>query len=110
MLADDLDLFEMANLYPRTTGLPMTVWISPRGGARHDARVKVNTVHGPSMDISKAATVGIRPAPAHLNGPPLSSADLARVSNWIALNEPALIDFWEGRIDTSEALARLVKV
>ena len=32
------DLFEMANLYPDTTGLPMTVWISPRGNARHDAR------------------------------------------------------------------------
>ena len=24
------DLFEMANLYPSTTGLPMTVWVSPR--------------------------------------------------------------------------------
>jgi hypothetical protein len=36
------ELFEMANLYPRTTGLPMTVWVSPRGNARHDVRVKVN--------------------------------------------------------------------
>jgi hypothetical protein len=25
------DLFEMANLFPATTGLPMTVWVSPRG-------------------------------------------------------------------------------
>jgi len=25
------ELFEMANLFPRTTGLPMTVWVSPRG-------------------------------------------------------------------------------
>lgn len=24
--------YEMANLYPRDTGLPMTVWVSPRGG------------------------------------------------------------------------------
>jgi hypothetical protein len=35
-------LFEMANLFPGTTGLPMTVWVSPRGNARHDVRVKVN--------------------------------------------------------------------
>jgi hypothetical protein len=34
------DLFEMANLFPRTTGLPMTVWVSPRGNARHDVRVR----------------------------------------------------------------------
>jgi hypothetical protein len=45
-VTDDLDLFEMANLYPRTTGLSMTLWISPK----HDARVKVNTAHRPSMD------------------------------------------------------------
>jgi hypothetical protein len=24
------ELFEMANLYPGETGLPMTVWVSPR--------------------------------------------------------------------------------
>jgi hypothetical protein len=36
------DLFQMANLFPRTTGLPVTVWVSPRGNARHDVRVKVN--------------------------------------------------------------------
>jgi hypothetical protein len=30
--ASDDDLYyEMANLYPRETGLPMTVWVSPRG-------------------------------------------------------------------------------
>jgi hypothetical protein len=28
------ELFEMANLFPRTTGLPMTVWVSPRENAR----------------------------------------------------------------------------
>jgi hypothetical protein len=32
------DLFEMANLYPSTTGLPMTVSVSPRGNADHDVR------------------------------------------------------------------------
>jgi hypothetical protein len=39
---DTDELFEMANLFPRTTGLPITVWVSPRGNARHDVRVKVN--------------------------------------------------------------------
>lgn len=110
MLADDsLDLFEMANLYPRTTGLPMTVWISPRGGARHDARIKVNTAHGASIDISQAATVAIRPQPWDVYGR-LSSADFNSVKDWIGLNEAALIDFWDGRIDTAEVLGRLVKV
>jgi hypothetical protein len=29
--------YEMVNLVPRMTGLPMTVWASPRGQARHDS-------------------------------------------------------------------------
>jgi hypothetical protein len=29
------ELFGMANLFPRTTGLPMTTWVSPRGNAQH---------------------------------------------------------------------------
>jgi hypothetical protein len=30
VLGEPEDLFEMPNLYPSTTGLPMTVWVSPR--------------------------------------------------------------------------------
>ena len=57
------DLFEMANLYPGTTGLPMTVRVSPRGDARHDVRTKVNMTHGNQMNIANTAVVAVRPAP-----------------------------------------------
>ena len=49
---DDVDLFEMANLFPATTGLPMTVWVSPKGNARHAVRIKVNMAHGNQMSIA----------------------------------------------------------
>ena len=39
--APEDDLYEMKNLYPRHTGLPVTVWVSVKGGAGHAARVKV---------------------------------------------------------------------
>ena len=42
VLGEPEDLFEMPNLYPSTTGLPMTVWVSPRGNPHHDVRVRVN--------------------------------------------------------------------
>jgi hypothetical protein len=61
--ADDRDIFEMANLCPETTGLPMTVWVSPRGTARHDVRVKVNMTRGNQMNIANTAVVGVRPRP-----------------------------------------------
>ena len=43
------DFFEMANLFPADTGLPMVVWVSERGDARHDLRVKVNQSHETRM-------------------------------------------------------------
>jgi hypothetical protein len=55
------ELFEMANLVSRTTGLPMTVWVSPRGNARHDIRVKVNMTHGDQKNIANTAIVGVHP-------------------------------------------------
>ena len=53
------ELYEMANLYPRTTGLPMTVWVSPRGHARHDVWIEVNTTHGDQMNVDNVAVVAV---------------------------------------------------
>jgi hypothetical protein len=103
---DTKDLFEMANLYPDTTGLPMTVWISPRGNARHDVRVKVNTTHGNQMSITNTAVVGVRPTPRVISGQ-LSPGDAQAVFGWIALNTDALVAYWEGRIDTARTIQAL---
>lgn len=100
------DLFEMANLYPRETGLPMTVWVSSRGNARHDVRVKVNMSHGDQMNISNTAVVGVRPTPRVIAGH-LSPADTQAIFQWITVNANALIAYWEGRIGTIELAAAL---
>lgn len=106
---EEADLFEMANLYPLTTGLPMTVWVSPRGGARHDVRIKVSTVHGANMNIGSTAVVALRPVPRVVTGA-LTSEDFAAVRSWIALNMAALIEYWDGTIDTIELAGRLRKL
>jgi hypothetical protein len=100
------ELYEMANLYPRTTGLPMTVWVGPRGNARHDVRIKVNTAHGNQMNIDNTAVVGVRPAP-HIVAGRLSTTDQQTVSAWIALNAPVIIAYWDGIIDTAELIQTL---
>ena len=100
------DLYEMANLYPDTTGLPMTVWVSPRGNARHDARVKVNMAHGDQMNISNTAVVAVCPSPRVLTGR-LPRADTQAVFQWVSLNADALVEYWDGRIDTARLIHRL---
>ncbi len=91
----------MTNLYPRETGLPMTVCASPRGRARRDARVTARRTRGDSMAPTNLAVVAIRPTPGVVHGP-LAQSDFAPVAEWIALNEAALIDFWNGTLGTIE--------
>ncbi len=104
--SDDRDMFEMANLYPETTGLPMTVWVSPRGTARHDVRIKVNLTHGNQMNIANTAVVGVRPRPRVITGR-LSPADTQAVFEWMTLNRDALLAYWDGRIDTARMIQAL---
>jgi len=99
------DLYEMANLRPKATGLPMVIWVSERGNARHDARLKVSKQHGDRMNINDTAVVGIRP-PSLLAGH-LSPVDRRTVERWITLNQTALIDYWDQVIDTAELIQRL---
>jgi hypothetical protein len=98
--------YEMANLTPRMTGLPMVVWVSHRGRARHDVRVKVQQAHGRRMSLGNTASVAVRPTP-HLAAGQLSAADLRAVSEWIQLNEAVIVGYWDGTIDTGELIQQL---
>jgi hypothetical protein len=100
------ELLEMANLFPGTTGLPMTVWVSPRGGARHDVQIKANMAHGNQTNIANTAAVGVRPVPRVIVGR-LAPDDERTVFQWISLNADALVAYWEGQIDTIELGWRL---
>jgi hypothetical protein len=104
------DFFEMANLSPALTGLPMIVWISERGHARHDARVKVSLVHGRRARPDRTASVSVRPTVEIVAGPKLDRRDLELVRQWIELNREAIIAYWNGDLLTDEVIARLKPV
>jgi hypothetical protein len=105
----DQDLFEMANLYPRDTGLAMTIWVSPRGHARHDVRIKVCLTPGDRMDADNTATVAVRLQPRVLHGA-LSPTNTDAVAAWIRVNEAALVEYWDGTISTVEFVNRMIKI
>src|SRR4051812_37186854 len=107
--ADD-EHFDMANLSPTLTGLPMVVWISERGRARHDARVKVSQIHGRKAHPDQTVSVSVRPTVETVAGSTLDPRDLALVRRWIELNRDALLAYWEGDALTDEVIGRLVPV
>ncbi len=98
-------LFDMANLRPERTGLPFVVFISQKGGARHDVRVKVAA--GPRVRPSEMVTVALRPSVRIVRGK-LDPADLALLRQWIELNREVLVKYRDGAIEyTEDAIAAL---
>ena len=104
------DFFEMANLSPALTGLPMVVWISERGNARHDVRVKVSLVHGRRARPNQTASVAVRPRVEIVAGSELDRRDLELVRQWIELNQEAILAYWNGELLTDEVIGRLKPV
>jgi len=94
----------MVNIRPELSGLPFIVWISEKGGARYDVRVKVSP--GPRVR-EFAATISVRPQIEIIAGE-LSTENLRTVRAWIELNRETIIKYWNGEIlYTDEALAAL---
>ena len=91
--------FEMANLRPERTGLPFVVFISQKGGARHDVRIKL--ARAAKVRPSEMYTVALRPAPRLIRGR-LNTQDFDLVRRWIELNMDVLVDYWNGDIEYTE--------
>jgi hypothetical protein len=106
--AEGQALFEMANLRPERTGLPFVVFISQRGGARHDVRVKI--ARGAKVRPSEMVTVAVRPNVRVIRGA-LDPDDLSRLTEWIELNRDVLVGYWNGDIEyTEDAIVALKPV
>jgi hypothetical protein len=112
---DDLtEDWAAVKLIPRRTGLPRSVWITENQGYQHDVRVKVSRLRSGGGTWLDAVSVSFRPICEEIvppgRQPELPAADLALVSDWIALNRDVIIDFWNGTIDYLEAGARLQRL
>ena len=108
-LTDD-EQFLMVNVRGRSSGLPMNVWIGPRGHARHAARVKVQMDHREQFDLGNLAVVSVEDDPPKVIEGRLGAADLALVRRYIMRNRQAILEHWAEQTDGIElgrALQRL---
>jgi hypothetical protein len=98
--------FEMANLRPARTGLPFVVFVSQKGGARHDVRIKL--ARAPKVRSSEMITVAVRPTPRVIRGS-IASGEFDLVRRWIELNERVLLAYWDGAIAYTEDMLDAIK-
>lgn len=71
--------------------------------------MKVSRGHGDRMVLEEAAFVAVRPTPRLVAGD-LADRDLRLVARWIEANRDAILDYWEGAIDTLDLASRLVRI
>jgi hypothetical protein len=102
------ELFTMVNLRSRSTGLPMNIWVGPRGHARHASRIKVQMDHGERFDLENLAVVSVETEPPEVVEGHLSAVDLELVRRYVELNRQAILDHWREETDGVE-LARALK-
>jgi hypothetical protein len=91
--------FDMANLRPERTGLPFVVFISQRGGARHDVRIKL--ARAAKVRPAEMLTVAVRPAPRLIRGA-MNSREFDLVRRWVELNQNVLVDYRDGVVEYTE--------
>lgn len=102
------ELEEMVSYRKNVTGIDHTIFISPRGNARHAPRIKVAIDPPDSLDPrSKVAVVSIY---GDLVAGKISGGLLLQILNFIDRNREAINDYWEYRIDTDELRQRLHRI
>ena len=98
--------YEMANLRPKTTGLPFVVWVSQKDGAKHDVRVKAG--YEARLFPSEMGSYAARPF-GFEGGQRLAAADERLLERWIEMNLAVLVGFWEADIEYTEDLIEQIR-
>jgi hypothetical protein len=102
MQQDELE--EMVSYRKDVTGIAHTIFIFPKGNARHSPRVKV------AIDLPDSVDPRGGTAVITLDGAIIGEIDPAlthQVQRFIARNRGALLDYWHYQIDTTELQRRL---
>lgn len=107
LLCDDLE--ETVSYRKNVTGVDHTIFISPKGYARHAARVKV-AINPPHSIDPRTAVATVLIADGELIIGQLPRRVLEQVQAFILRNRQALLDYWEYRIDTDELRSRLKRI
>jgi hypothetical protein len=105
MLYDDLE--ETASFQKGATGIPNTLFISPKGNARHAPQIKVAIDPPDSVDPrSENATIDFD---GNVVARRIAPDLLRQVRQFIAVNRDVLESYWKYEIDTDQLRRRLRK-
>ncbi len=102
--ASDNSLYEMSNYSSKKTGLPMIIWVSNKGKAKHGPRIKVQRDYNTKTNPDNMFTISVSDDPEIKAGTQgeISNKDLELIYNWIKKNKNSLIKYWKYEVTTDE--------
>jgi hypothetical protein len=104
---DETDFEEMVSYPTNVTGVDNTIFISPKGNARHGPRIKV-AINPPDRIDPRSETASVDFDGTIVSGDVPRNV-LDQVRDFLAWNRGVLLDYWEYRIDTETLRQRLRK-
>jgi hypothetical protein len=111
--AEDM-LFEMANVRPKESGLPVVIYISTgyvEGKLlNHGPRIKVSNTYSHKFDVSNTFVVTISEYPVVKGTCTIKDEDLVLVKDFIIKNKDILEAYWEDDISTLDMLHGLQRI
>ena len=107
----NLDLYEMANLSSRRTGIDnIIIWVGA-DPKKHAMRIKVSNIPNKWSNNNFTITLPYLDVVGDVNKRLITGNKLKDIKSWIKLNIETLIDYEKGNIhDTDDFLERLVKI
>jgi hypothetical protein len=105
---DETDLQEMVSYRKNVTGVDHTVFISPKGNARHAPRIKI-AIDPPDSVDPRGVTVSVA-LDGNIAAGTVTPELLRQARRFIELNRQVLLDYWNYRIDTEELRQRLLAI
>ena len=108
---DMMPIEEMASFRKKTTGIDNTIFLSPKGGAKHAARIKV-AIDPPDSISPSSGCVSIEVSDyAYTILGVLVPTDLAaKLKKFIDINRSVIIDYWNYKISTDELSDKLKEI
>ena len=104
-----MNLWEMANLGPKNTGIPnYVIWISSGQGVRHGPRIKV--VRGVKWNPNESATIPLTGMPRVIGDIGITQDEFSKIVDWININRQLLLQYWDGDMLTSDFIEQMKKI
>ena len=106
----EIDMFLLASLWPKETGLPTTIWIEERSDTPKDKqgpKIRV-MIHPGKKDIRETAVVTLEKPPRLIGR--LDPKYFVEAKEFIELNRKPLMDYWNHRISFPDFARRFKKI